>query len=155
MSIAPLTPVDLSGPSADTQDYTQQLFAIEDGQEVPNAESWPSEALVSAWRKQALVQFVAAEVGAGPRWNPTTKLTNAQVIWAQNAYSSIAGTLGLHPAYADALERASRIAEKHGASELLPWPTPGKVWPFKRIFDAQRGSAVVSGYYGTGHGTLK
>lgn len=153
---APSTSVDMSGPSPDTQTYTQQLFTLEaDPGALASARAsgaWPAEATNDAWRRQTLIQFVAAEVGTGPHYNPTTQLTRGQVISAQN-WASQSPALGLNPTYAAALERAAMVASQE-RDNATPLPWSGLDMALQLNSDGSYGTTPVSGYYGTGLGAV-
>ena len=153
MSIAPLRPVDLGAPSIDTLVYTQQLFAIEAGG--TPASGWPSEATTERWRHMAIVQEVGAILASGPHYHPDgVLLTCAQVTFAAEL-ADMPG-LGLNPVLAKALERGAEVAGRHAPSALLPWAHNGATQPVRVIaVGGGYGSIAVSGYYGTGHGTLR
>lgn len=155
--VAPVTPVDLGAPSSDTQTYLQQLFALEaDPAAVAtanNSGSWPSEATNAAWRRQAIIQFAAVEVGSGPAYHETTSLTNAQVLAAQ-AWAVQSPSLNFNPTYAAALARAADVAGKAtgGSSSLLPWA--GQDATVQITPGGSYGTTSLSGYYGTGLGPV-
>lgn len=149
MSIAPLKAVDLSGQSPDNVTYIQQLFAIQAGK--PYTGTWPSEATDEGERVQTIVQQVAALVGAGPYYTLEPLLTCQQVEWA-NEMAGELPALNLNPVYERALERAAEVASRHKGA--LPWAS--KSQPVRVVNPGgSYGDTPVSGYYGTGHGTLR
>lgn len=149
LDLSPLKPVDMSGPSPDTNIYVQQLFTIQ--QSNPKlAGLWPSEATVPSQRQMTLVQFVASIVGSGPYYNHTEPLlTCEQVIWA---HEHNLANYNLNPVYAAALDRAARVAGnvKTGA---LPWNFTGDTSLYLEP-TGSFGTTPVSGYYGTGKGSV-
>ena len=154
--VAPASTVDLGAPSADTQTYLQQLFALEAdpaaAAAAANSGSWPSEATNGAWRRQAIIQFAAVEVGSGPAYHSTSSLTNAQVLAAQ-AWAEQSPALNLNPAYAVALARAADVAGRaQDGTARLPWA--GQDPTLLVVPGGSYGTTALSGYYGTGIGLV-
>lgn len=156
-SIAPLVPVDMGAPSPDTVTYLQQLFTIESdpAKYAVLAGSWPSEATNDTDRPFAIAQFVSSIVGSGPHYTPDPLLSNAQVRWAAAKANANNGTWNINPVYFAALNRADEVASRHPAEAPLPWAHEGATQPVMLCDTGTFGVTPVSGYYGTGHGTLK
>lgn len=152
-SVAPLKPVALDTPSPETATYMEQLFAIEGGQAYDSS-VWPSEAVDADQRAQTLTQYVAGFVCSGPHFNATSPLSNAQVLWAMEQ-ANANPHWNLNPVILRALERAAEVAGRHPAEAPLPWAHHGETQPVRLIPTGSYGTTPASGYYGTGHGTLK
>lgn len=144
-------PVDLTGPSQDTNTYVQQLFAIESGAPIPAGSLWPSEATNSAWRRQTLIQFVSSLVGSGSYYNPNGTYLSANQVLAAKGWNDQSPALNLNPVYQSALDRAAQVASGY-KGQLLPWESGGA--PLSVIPTGSYGDTPVSGYYGTGSGSV-
>lgn len=154
-----LTPLSLDeatklvgqGRSVDIDEYLQQLFALEAFPQLigPISGSWPSAATDPVWRRRTLIENVAAELGSGPAYGPTS-LTVGQVL-AAHGWAEVDPNLGLNPVYALALARAAKVVAGQAANDPIPWGEPG---PIEVIPTGGYGQTPVSGYYGTGDGPI-
>ncbi len=151
LSLDEATKLIAKGRSADIDEYLQQLFALEAFPQLvgPISGSWPSAATDPAWRRQTLVENVAAEIGSGPAYGPTS-LTCGQVLAAQ-AWAEVDPGLNLNPVYAVALGRAAKVAAGLAPNAPIPW---GEAGPIEVIPTGSYGQTPVSGYYGTGDGPV-
>lgn len=140
-------PVDLSGPSNDTNTYVQQLFAIESGAQIPAGSLWPSEATNPAWRRQTLIQFVASLVGSGSYYNPQGTYLSSNQVLAAESWNQQSPLLNTNPVYAQALTNAAAVAAQN-KGQLLPWDSGGS--PLQLIDTGSYGTTPVSGMYAPG-----